>query len=116
MNTKQLSAIALSTVFSLGAAGAFAYDDAQGEDRDSAFEVLDQNNDGVIDREEARQSGITDEQFDEMDRAGDGEVTAEEFREFQAGGERHERQDHQERQEGQDHQERQEGQDQQDDW
>lgn len=85
MNIKQLSAIALSTVFSLGAVTAVAYEDAQSEDRDSSFEMLDQNRDGVIDRDEARQSGITDEQFDEMDSAGDGVISQEEYREHDSG-------------------------------
>lgn len=81
MRIKQLSAIALSAVFSLGALSAVAYDD----DHNSAFEVLDQNSDGVIDRDEANQSGITDQQFDEMDQAGDDVITSEEYREYESG-------------------------------
>lgn len=93
MNIKQLSAVALSTVFSLGAVTAVAYDDAQDKDRDSAFEVFDQNRDGVIDRDEARQSGISDRQFDEMDQAGDGVISQEEFREQESGDHLQERQE-----------------------
>lgn len=113
MKLKQLSAIALSTAFSLGAVNALALDNDQDRDDDAAYQAFDQNEDGVIDREEARQMGITDEQFDQMDEAGDGEISAEEYREYHKG---EHRRDTQERQEHRQQHDQGEQQDQQDDW
>lgn len=60
------------------------YPDTQ--EQDSAFSLMDQNNDGVIDRDEAAAAGITDDQFEAMDRAGDGEVTEQEYNDYVTEG------------------------------
>lgn len=78
---KIVSVIATTALLSLGTLSAVAQDDTQtqGSGADSAFSVIDQNGDGSIDKDEAKNSGISDRRFDAMDSDGDGEVTQSEY-------------------------------------
>lgn len=79
---KIVSVIAASALLSLGSMAALAQDDdSQTREREtgSAFSVIDKNGDGSIDKEEAKESGISDSRFESMDRNGDGEVSESEY-------------------------------------
>lgn len=78
---KIVTLIASTALLSLGSLAAVAQDDTQtqGADTDSAFSVIDQNGDGSIDKDEAKNSGISDSRFDSMDSNGDGEVSQSEY-------------------------------------
>lgn len=58
----------------------------EAQEQESAFSLMDQNNDGVIDRDEAAAAGITDEQFDAMDRAGDDVISEQEYNDYVTEG------------------------------
>ncbi len=78
---KIVSVIATTTLLTLGSMAAFAQTDTQPQesDADSAFSVIDQNGDGSIGKEEAKNSGISDSRFESMDRDGDGKVSKSEY-------------------------------------
>lgn len=78
---KIVSLIAATALLSLGSMASLAQDDTQSREGDagSAFDVIDQNGDGSIDKEEAENSGISDSRFESMDRDGNGSVSKSEY-------------------------------------
>lgn len=85
---KIVSVIAATMLLSLGSLTALAQGETQPRENeaDSAFSVIDKNDDGVIDKEEAKESGISDSRFESMDRNGDGEVSESEYQGQNSGG------------------------------
>ena len=82
---KKLSALMMSLLLSLGAVSALAneYDDDR---RDSGFAMVDKNGDGSVDKDEAKNAGISEERFDELDTNGDDRLSESEFRNRSTGG------------------------------
>ncbi|MEX1057501.1 MAG: EF-hand domain-containing protein [Natronospirillum sp.] len=78
---KIVSLIAATTLLSLGSMVALAQDDTRPQDSDanSAFDVIDRNGNGSLDKEEAENSGISDSRFESMDQDGDGKVSKSEY-------------------------------------
>ncbi len=85
MNMKTIYALSATALLSLGSLSAVAQDwgdssDTETETNDSsAFSVVDQNGDGSIDKNEAKNAGISDSRFESMDANGDGTVSQSEY-------------------------------------
>lgn len=85
MNMKTIYALSATALLSLGSLSAVAQDwggssDTETETNDSsAFSVVDQNGDGSIDKDEAKNAGISDSRFESMDANGDGTVSQSEY-------------------------------------
>lgn len=95
MNMKTIYALTATALFSLGSLSAVAQDWGDNSDTEtetgtdstyesgtndsSAFSVIDQNGDGSIDKDEARNAGISDSRFESMDANGDGTVSQSEY-------------------------------------
>lgn len=91
---KLLPALTVSVLFSLGSLAAVAQTGGMGgEDRESSFSVVDENDDGILDREEASTAGVNDQRFDDMDQNGDGVVSEQEYSDRDESGQRGERDD-----------------------
>lgn len=76
---KLLPALTVSVLFSLGSLAAVAQTGGMGGDSQGSFSVVDENADGILDREEARSAGINDQKFDDMDQNGDGVISDQEY-------------------------------------
>ena len=84
---KKLSALTLSLLLSLGSFSAMADDDERrGSSAHSAFSLIDKNGDGSVDKQEALNSGISDERFEEMDRNNDDRLSESEYQAQGRGG------------------------------
>ncbi|WP_347330392.1 EF-hand domain-containing protein [Marinimicrobium locisalis] len=97
MNMKTIYALTATALFSLGSLSAVAQDWGDDSETDtetgtetestyesgtndsSAFSVIDQNGDGSIDKDEARNAGVSDSRFESMDANGDGTVSQSEY-------------------------------------
>lgn len=84
MNMKTIYALTATALLSLGSLSAVAQDWGNGDTEtgtngSSAFSVVDQNGDGSIDKDEAKNAGISDSRFESMDANGDGTVSQSEY-------------------------------------
>ena len=82
MNMKTLGTLLTSALFSFGAASAVAFDWGTGGEETTQtpeFTVVDKNEDGAIDLNEAKTAGISSSRFESMDTNGDGFVVKAEY-------------------------------------
>lgn len=84
---KLLSSILATLLLTSGSAMVVAQTTTEqsGSDTGSAFDVIDRNGDGQIDKDEAESAGISDSRFERMDSNGDGNLSEQEYQQSGTG-------------------------------